>query len=74
MDLVNDLLFGAVLQPVLDLVGNPDATANLLIGLAFDPAPSRRFPDGCGQHVELLDQFVKTHQISRKSVRRHSKF
>ena len=68
-DLVNDLLFGAVLQPVLDLVGDPDATANVLISLAFDPSPSRKFDPGSGQYVELLDQFVKTHQTSQKSVR-----
>ena len=53
-DLINDILFGAVLQPVLDLVGNPDATANTLIGLAFDPSPSKKFLPGSGQKVELL--------------------
>ena len=67
-DLINDILFGAVLQPVLDLVGNPDATANTLIGLAFDPSPSKKFLPGSGQKVELLEQFVKTHQTSQKSV------
>ena len=67
-DLINDILFGAVLQPVLDLIGNPDATANLLIGLAFDPSPSRKFGPGSGQKVELLKQFVRTHQTSQKSV------
>jgi len=67
-DLINDILFGAVLQPVLDLVGNPDATANTLIGLAFDPSPSKKFLPGSGQKVELLEQFVKTHQTSQKSA------
>jgi len=67
-DLINDILFGAVLQPVLDLIGNPDATANLLIGLAFDPSPSRKFGPGSGQKVELLKQFVRTHQTSQKSA------
>ena len=67
-DLINDLLYGAVLQPVIDLVGNPDMTANLIIGIAFHPSPSRKFDPACGKQVEILEQFIKTHQVSQKSV------
>ena len=68
IDLVNDILFGAVLQPVLDLVGNPAATANVLIGLAFHPSPTRTFEPGSGKKVELLKKFGKAHQSSLNSV------
>ena len=68
IDLINDILFGAVLQPVLDLVGNPDMTANVLIALAFHPSPSRKFPPGCGQEVEILESFVNDHRLTQTSV------
>ena len=68
MDLINDILFGAVLQPVLDLVGNPDITANGLIALAFHPPPSRKFPPGCGREVELLKSFVNDHRSNQTSA------
>ena len=68
IDLINDILFGAVLQPVLDLVGNPDMTANVLIALAFHPSPSRKFPPGCGQEVEILEKFVNDHRLTQTSV------
>ena len=67
IDLINDILFGAVLQPVLDLVGNPDMTANVLIALAFDPSPSKKFPPGSGQEVEILAKFV-SHQKAQTSA------
>ena len=68
IDLINDILFGAVLQPVLDLVGNPDMTANVLIGLAFHPSPSKKFPPGSGQQVEILAKFVNGHQSPQTSA------
>lgn len=67
-DLVNDLLFGAVLQPLLDLIGNPDSMANVLISLAFDPSPSRKFDPGSGVHVEYLEKFVKSQGNTQSSV------
>ena len=68
IDLINDILFGAVLQPVLDLVGNPDMTANVLLSLAFHPSPSKKFPPGSGQLVEILEKFVNEHKRSQTSV------
>ena len=69
-DLINDLMFGAVLQPVLDLVGNSDMTANVLLSLAFNAEPSRQFPAASGLKVELLNKFVKTHQSSQNTALR----
>ena len=40
--LINDLVYGAVLQPLLDIVGNPDITANPILILAFNAEPSRQ--------------------------------
>jgi hypothetical protein len=67
--LVTDILQGAVLQPILDLLPDPDRCVNFLIAVSFDPDPSRRFPPPSGQRVQLLDHFVTAHQESRQSVR-----
>lgn len=66
--LLTDVVCGAVLQPVLDLVPDPDLTVNLLIDLAFTKEPSKKFGPGSGNKVEFLDSFVKTHQSQTKSA------
>jgi hypothetical protein len=66
---VTDVLQGAVLQPILDLLPDPDRCVNFLIALSFDPDPSRRFPPASGNRVPLLEHFVVAHQESRQSVR-----
>merc|ERR1719376_985804 len=43
--LVTDILSGAVLQPLMDLLPNPDTTVNLLVDLAFSPEPSKTFDE-----------------------------
>ena len=57
-DLIKDLVFGAVLQPVMDLVGNPD-TANVLIDLAFNGEPSKQFPPASN----MIKTEYKTQQL-----------
>ncbi len=68
MDLINDILFGAVLQPVFDLVANPDSTANPLIELAFHPGPTKLFPPASGRNVEILNSFLNSHASPVKSA------
>ena len=67
--LVTDILQGAVLQPIFDLVPDPDRCVNLLIEISFDPEPSRRFPAASGTRVQMLEHFVSAHQESRQWVR-----
>ena len=71
--LVTDLLQGAVLQPVIDLLPDPNRCVNLLVEVAFDPEPSRRFPAPSGKNVLMLDHFVSAHQETRQSVRLYFK-
>ena len=69
--LMTDVLQGAVLQPILDLLPDPNLCVNFLIALSFDPEPSRKFPPPSGKAVTLLEHFVSAHQESRQSVRTH---
>ena len=62
-----DLLSGAVLQPLLDLLPNPD-TINLFLDLGFSPEPSKKFEAGCGTRVEYLHNFVIAHHTPSQSV------
>jgi hypothetical protein len=66
--LVTDILQGAVLQPVLDLLPDPDHCINYLIAEAFHPGPSRKFPEPSGKYVPMLENFVSNHLDSRQSV------
>ena len=54
--LVTDILSGAVLQPLMDILPNPDMCINLLIDLGFSPEPSKKFGPPSGEKVEYLDQ------------------
>ena len=66
-NLMADLLSGAVLQPLLDLLPNPD-TINLFLDLGFSPEPSKKFEAGCGTRVEYLHNFVIAHHTPSQSV------
>lgn len=57
--LLVDILSGAVLQPVFDLLADPD-TINLILEVAFDPEPSKKFPPASGETVEFLAAFVNS--------------
>ena len=72
-NLMNDLLSGAVLQPLLDILANPDII-NLLIEVGFSPEPSRKFEKSCGNEVVFLDNFVTSHHTPSQSVRVISRF
>ena len=54
--LVTDILSGAVLQPLMDILPNPDMCINLLIDLGFSPEPSKKFGPPSGERVEYLEQ------------------
>ncbi len=58
--LLTDIVSGAVLQPLMDLLANPD-TINLILEVAFDPEPSKTFPPHSGQMTEFLQSFVTSH-------------
>ncbi len=51
------MVSGAVLQPVLDLLADPDVI-NLILEVAFDPEPSKKFPPASGAKVEFLEAFA----------------
>ena len=67
-NLFADLLSGAVFQPLLDLLANPDTTINLLIDLGFSPEPSKTFMAASGERVEYLQHFVSVHHTPSQSV------
>ena len=64
-----DLLSGAVLQPLLDILPNPDMTINLLIELGFSPEPSKKYEKRSGNDVVFLNNFVNIHHTPSQSVR-----
>ena len=68
-NLMADLLSGAVLQPLLDILPNPDMTINLLIELGFSPEPSKIFEKRSGKEVLFLNNFVTIHHTPSQSVR-----
>lgn len=68
MALVTDVLSGAVLQPLMDLLPNPDVTVNLLIDLGFSPDPSKKFGPASGQRVEYLERFVMANHTASQSA------
>ena len=67
-NLVADILSGAVLQPLLDLLADPD-TINLFIDEGFSPEPSKTFEKRSGADVEFLNNFVTCHHTPSQSVR-----
>ncbi len=54
---LNDLLAGAVLQPVLDILADPDII-NYILQIAFNEIPAKVFKDPSGDMVELLESFT----------------
>lgn len=66
--LIIDVLSGAVLQPLIDLLPNPDASINLMIELGFSPDPSRKFGPSSGKRVEFLREFVRSQETSQPSA------
>jgi hypothetical protein len=55
--LLRDVVAGAVLQPVMDLLADPDVI-NLILEVAFDDEPSSIFPPASGDKTELLKRFA----------------
>ena len=66
-NLVVDILSGALLQPLLDLLADPD-TINLFIDEGFSPEPSKTFDKRSGKDVEFLNNFVASHHSPSQSV------
>ena len=66
-NLVVDILSGAVLQPLLDILADPD-TINLFIDEGFSPEPSKTFEKRSGNDVEFLHNFVTCHHTPSQSV------
>eukprot|EP00096_Caligus_rogercresseyi_P014667 TRINITY_DN7180_c0_g1_i1.p1 TRINITY_DN7180_c0_g1~~TRINITY_DN7180_c0_g1_i1.p1 ORF type:complete len:909 (+),score=283.90 TRINITY_DN7180_c0_g1_i1:93-2819(+) len=64
--LIEDLLSGAVLQPIADITPNPDIINHLLI-LAFDPSHSKKLPELSGTKVGLLEGLIQTPSITSSS-------
>ena len=67
MALVTDVLSGAVLQPLMDVLPNPDIV-NLLIELGFSPDPTKKFGPPSGQRVEYLERFVMANHTASQSA------
>ena len=63
--LLNDVVAGAVLQPILDLLADPDII-NYILEISFNDIPSLKFDEASGVNVEILQDFlVSNKQISR---------
>ena len=67
MALVTDVLSGAILQPLMDVLPNPDIV-NLLIELGFSPEPTKKFGPASGQRVEYLERFVMANHTASQSA------
>ena len=67
-NLVVDILSGAVLQPLIDLLADPD-TINLFIDEGFSPEPSKTFEKKSGNDVEFLQNFITSHHSPSQSVK-----
>ncbi len=65
--LLRDIVYGAVLQPVLDILADPDII-NYILEIAFDSDPAKKFPEATGEKVELLEMFVTSNQRRSTSV------
>ena len=63
-----DIVSGAVLQPLLDILADPDII-NLLVELGFSPEPSKTFEKRSGEDVLFLNNFVTSHHTPSQSVR-----
>jgi hypothetical protein len=61
---LNDLLAGAVLQPVLDILASPDII-NYILQVSFNDIPTKVFQDPSGESSELLEAFAN---VSRQSA------
>ena len=66
-NLAADIVSGAVLQPLLDVLANPDII-NLLVEIGFSPEPSKSFAKKCGRDVIFLENFVNSHHTPSQSV------
>ena len=66
-NLVTDIVSGAVLQPLLDILADPDII-NLLVELGFSPEPSKTFDKRSGNDVLFLNSFVTSHHTPSQSV------
>lgn len=66
-NLAADIVSGAVLQPLLDVLANPDII-NLLVEIGFSPEPSKSFVKKCGRDVVFLENFVNSHHTPSQSV------
>ena len=71
-NLAADIVSGAVLQPLLDVLANPDII-NLLVEIGFSPEPSKSFGKRCGRDVVFLENFVNSHHTPSQSVHNISK-
>jgi len=60
---LNDLVAGAVLQPVMDILPDPDII-NYILQVSFDDLPTKVFPTPTGDMVELLEGFTNVSQPS----------
>ena len=55
--LLTDIVSGAILQPVVDLIADPDII-NFILEVAFNDEPTRIFDPPSGSKVEFLSNFV----------------
>ena len=61
------MVAGAVLQPVLDLLADPDII-NYILEISFNDIPAKKFGDSSGINVELLQDFIAANKQVSKSV------
>ncbi|XP_040583246.1 sorting nexin-14 isoform X2 [Lepeophtheirus salmonis] len=69
--LIEDLISGAVLQPIADITPNPDIVNHLLC-LAFDSNHSKKLPEPSGVEVELLHSLVNRSKNNTSSSSRNN--
>ena len=65
--LISDIVSGAVLQPVMDLLADPDVI-NLILELSFDKDPAKVFPRPSGRMVVFLERFTTSFEKKPPSV------
>ena len=66
-----DILSGAILQPVLDLIADPDII-NYILEVSFSPEKRKEIPKASGKSVQILENFVDGSEYTSYSVRQEN--
>ena len=65
--MLEDVVSGAVFQPLMDLLADPDII-NFIVQTAFAKDPSKKFAPLSDENVEFLRNFVDAHKFQSRSA------